>query len=158
MIINDLVVLAGLDETGIQIQVCKDNEWIDREYKVQPYEWVCNGSGVRTKPIEPAPKKIDLSFLVGSGVDCEFSDTGSKWLFISQLKCLRGDFYVPTNDPDGYQNCRPRMNYYMSPLNSNLCGIWNVLSIAGFEVEMISDKEGICTDYRVVGIKEGYTL
>lgn len=35
---------------------------------------------LKFKEIKPAKKVIDLSCIVGSGIDCEFSDNGEDWV------------------------------------------------------------------------------
>lgn len=56
-------------------------------------------------------KPVDLSWLVDSGVDCEFSHDRGNW-FISKLRNIGSELYFSEN-LGGFDYCRPRMNHPM---------------------------------------------
>ena len=164
-VIMSLVELATEDEKGSRIQVCKDNEWVDREYKAQPYEWLCNGSSVR---IKPQLKKIDLLCLVGSGVLCEFGNT---YKIIGALTSITGGSrlrYKSPSDDGFHDNCRPLFNYWHHH-DGGEChipdgfvvdiktvdGDYAIKRIVGMSRYDYWDK---VIAYRVTGIAEGWEL
>jgi hypothetical protein len=77
----------------------------------------CTGFTLPIKPIKPAKKIIDLSVLIDSQIDCEFSDTPDfKELYISKM--IKTDWRTcidynscHNNMYGGTSYCRPRMNH-----------------------------------------------
>jgi len=62
--------------------------------------------------IKPAKKIIDMSHLIKSGIDCEFSDDAKVW-GISQLDdVVHGGAFLDTRWIP-WEHCRPRMNHKM---------------------------------------------
>ena len=61
---------------------------------------------------EPAKKVIDLSVLIESGIDCEFSDSGDKNWHINKVAegIYQGSLYS-TELGEYFEQCRPRMNH-----------------------------------------------
>jgi len=54
----------------------------------------------------PKLKKIDLIPLIGSGLDCEFSDSGSIWFPQGPLLAIHGSKYVAKSEE--WNHCQPR--------------------------------------------------
>lgn len=99
-------------------------------------------------------KTVSLDWLVGSGIDCEFSDIG-KWRLGKLDEISRSEYKFKDVTGDGWIRCRPRMNQPMALTNDQLdlipkgfdfqfSGVWN------FEGVM---KGGI---YTFKGLKDGY--
>ena len=65
--------------------------------------------------IKPSLKPVDLSVLIDSGIDCEFSFKGSNQWSINTLhhlvSCSKKPTYHVRRDNQGYTKCRPRMNH-----------------------------------------------
>ena len=64
---------------------------------------------------EPAKKVIDLSVLIDSQIDCEFSDESEFLCMNTRIANLRvvdrGPSWYASNSPNQYLYCRPRMNH-----------------------------------------------
>ena len=62
-----------------------------------------------------AKKVIDLSVLIESGIDCEFSDESEFLCMNTRIANLRvvdrGPSWYASNSPNQYLYCRPRMNH-----------------------------------------------
>ena len=65
--------------------------------------------------IKPTKKVIDLSVLIKSGIDCEFSDESEFLCMNTRIANLRvvdrGPSWYASNSPNQYLYCRPRMNH-----------------------------------------------
>jgi hypothetical protein len=67
--------------------------------------------------IKPAKKVIDLSVLIGSGIDCEFrDDIGERTNIGKLLEIMNADLhmypYITGNSPDKYYaQCQPRIHH-----------------------------------------------
>ncbi len=109
--------------------------------------------------IKPDPKKIDLSFIVGSGLDVEFSASSDfSFPVIGTLQAVRGSGMYQC-DTHQYKHCRPRMNHWMSPLNCKDIAIHQALENAGFEVEVDTENSATFVKaFKITGIKDGYTV
>ena len=93
------------------------------------------GSSKDVWRIKPAKKVIDLSVLIESGIDCEFSE-GISWFF-STLKHYSNGVYMDVTSTV-WDNCRPRMNHKHAWLHNNC-------PIQGFVVRAWVDKEDFLT-------------
>lgn len=157
MTIKTLVEFAQAVEDGHEIERLINN-WASFEARLFSVDYIVELIDCGHLRIKQGPKKIDLSFLCGSGIDCEFKVKGQiGYPVIGELASIQSGEYELLNGAF-WHHCRPRMNHWHSPLNSNLCGVWNVISNAGFVVEKATDIEGVVTDFKITGIKEGYTL
>ncbi len=78
-------------------------------------------------PVPPEPKKIDLSVLISSGIDCEFWDKDKESQVYPIGTLLRIEAGTTTryidNLGDSYKHCRPRMNGFIhaSPTGWDKC-------------------------------------
>jgi hypothetical protein len=90
--------------------------------------------------IKPAKKVIDLSVLIGSGIDCEFRDDIDKHITIGPLLEITDDRYPYTtgNHFDIHAQCQPRMKH-KHPWLHNKC------PIEGFVVRAWDVKENFLT-------------
>ena len=84
--------------------------------------------------VRPTLKPVDMSVLIGSGIDCEFSD-GDNWRPWSSLlgKIEGGRFFPQHSGFQAFGTCRPRQDYWHSLLNCSkmLC---SQLASAGFDI------------------------
>ena len=92
--------------------------------------------------IKPTKKVIDLSVLIESGIDCEFTDNCwqvySSIDILTDIECNAVHPYT-TNDVDlSYNKCQPRMNHKHAWLHRNC-------PIEGFVVRAWFDKEDFTT-------------
>ncbi len=61
--------------------------------------------------VPPKKQVIDLSVLIESQIDCEFSDRGQQW-HVDKLKEIEyGEVEPYVNAEATYMKCRPRMNH-----------------------------------------------
>tara|TARA_R110002153_G_scaffold156209_1_gene308301 strand:+ start:114 stop:602 length:489 start_codon:yes stop_codon:yes gene_type:complete len=61
---------------------------------------------------KPTKKVIDLSVLIDSQIDCEFSDKGAKnWHVSKACKGIFQESLYGTKSGDFFEQCRPRMNH-----------------------------------------------
>jgi len=99
--------------------------------------------------IKPKLKPVDLSVLVGSGIDCEFCDniTANLWSIGILEKVTYHKHYISAREVL-WQHCRPRMNRWMSL--KNVVNVVNLLASDQFEIEV----EGSC--FRIEGLQDGY--
>lgn len=85
---------------------CKNGDEVARA-------WLDAGVGVRIKP-QLTP--VDLSVLIDSGIDCEFTDhKGGKYL--SRLAEIKGGYYWADQElygMGGEAECRPRLDHWHS--------------------------------------------
>jgi hypothetical protein len=66
---------------------------------------------VKFKPIKPAKKVIDLSMLVGSGIDCEFSDSDFSSKVVGSLERITGErLYKESGTISSWNKCRVRQS------------------------------------------------
>ena len=88
---------------------------------------------------EPAKKVIDLSVLIESGIDCEFSDSGDKNWHINKVAegIYQGSLYS-TELGEYFEQCKPRMNHKHA-WQSGEC------PIEGFVARAWYDKEDFLT-------------
>ncbi len=108
--------------------------------------------------IKQGPKKIYLSFLVGSGIDCEFKDKGQiGYPVIGELASIQSGEYELLNGTF-WHHCRPRMNHWHSVHNLKDLSFHQILENAGFELEFVGGNDTPVEAFKITGIKEGYTL
>ena len=84
-------------------------EWVDSAYGPRP-----NCLEFRYWRIKPTNKVIDLSVLIESGIDCEFSDSDETGLFISKLSRQSGpseEYRYYDGEDTSWDECQPRMNH-----------------------------------------------
>lgn len=69
--------------------------------------------------IKPKLTPVDLSVLIESGIDCEFSNDLSDWCIIGKLRYVESDAVYPYEKLNGgiYKHCRPRENHWHSLRN-----------------------------------------
>ena len=80
-------------------------------YKSDGWQWNWNQSPGLYE-IEPEPKIIDLSVLIESGIDCEFSDDGESWGIGTLDKNYQSGLYLYQDVNNfSWRYCRPRMNH-----------------------------------------------
>ena len=101
--------------------------------------------------IKQSPQKIDLSFLIDSGIDCEFWDRGQLTYIVGKLESIKTDGRY-TLCRFTYAHCRPRMNEWLS--SHNLTSIKRQLD--DLSRCFIFECRGTC--YKITGIKEGFEL
>ena len=101
--------------------------------------------------VKQAPQKIDLSFLIDSGIDCEFWDRGRLTYSVGKLESIKTDGRY-TLCRFTYAHCRPRMNEWLSSHNLED----NQNQLGDLSRCFIFERRGTC--YKITGIKEGYTL
>ena len=111
-------------------------EWIDSVYGPRP-----NCLEFRYWRIKPTKKVIDLSVLIESGIDCEFSAMGGacfnrKLIYIAPFKRSVGRYQDDHNC--FHERCKPRMNHKHAWLHNNC-------PIEGFVVRAWFDKEDFTT-------------
>ena len=89
--------------------------------------------------IKPTKKVIDLSVLIESGIDCEFSDSGDKNWHINKVAegIYQGSLYS-TELGEYFEQCKPRMNHKHA-WQSGEC------PIEGFVARAWYDKEDFLT-------------
>ena len=83
------------------------------------WESITNGPSITSSSclwrIKPTKKVIDLSVLIESGIDCEFSDESEFLCMNTRIANLRvvdrGPSWYASNSPNQYLYCRPRMNH-----------------------------------------------
>jgi len=94
---------------------------------------------VYIKEDKPTKKVIDLSVLIESGIDCEFSDSGDKNWHINKVAegIYRYSLYG-TELGEYFEHCRPRMNHKHAWLHNNC-------PIEGFVVRAWTVKEDFLT-------------
>mgnify|MGYP003642493705 CR=1 FL=1 len=90
--------------------------------------------------IKPAKKVIDLSLLVNSQIDCEFSDEGDTSWSVGTLSNIhaRGEYSYTCEQFNEWVYCRPRMNHKHA-WDGGDC------PIEGFVVRAWLDKEDFVT-------------
>tara|TARA_R110002033_G_scaffold111498_1_gene157052 strand:- start:625 stop:1146 length:522 start_codon:yes stop_codon:yes gene_type:complete len=80
----------------------------------------CQGNNPQTFPewldelYKPTKKVIDLSVLIESGIDCEFSDSDETGLCISKLSRQNGpseEYRYYDGEGTSWNECQPRMNH-----------------------------------------------
>ena len=83
-------------------------EWIDSVYGPRP-----NCLEFRYWRIKPTKKVIDLSVLIESGIDCEFSDSGDdkNWHINKVAEGIYQDSLYGTELGEYFEQCQPRMNH-----------------------------------------------
>lgn len=88
------------------------------------------------KKLEPELKPVDMSVLMGSGIDCVFSNFNNfRAQRIGSLTGISSDFYYCGVREKGYEYCKPRMNYWFSAENfEDVDGLMKSLAAAGFSV------------------------
>ena len=98
--------------------------------------------------LEPELKPVDMSMLIGSGVDCAFSDdlrdldTEEAFAFLGKVNQESMRFLTTENYPFNY--CKPRMNYWFSADNfDDVDDLLTRLNKAGFEIILKSTADGI---------------
>lgn len=119
------------------------------------------------KKIKPAKKVIDLSCIVGSGIDCEFSDDGNTWV-IDQLNYETDDCYKD-NDNISWVFCRirqsPHVHFWKGgdkcPLPEGLTVSLRVLAATGvinkYTLEDYNDFEWRkIVGFEILGPAEGW--
>ena len=117
----------------------------------------------------PVLKQIDLSCLIDSGLDCEFSNSGSIWFPQGPLLAIHGSKYVAKSEE--WNHCQPRMALYVHYWSgrSSVCPL-----PAGFVIQLHWDTgNGITrheyddygniqwfevTAFRILRAADGYTL
>lgn len=90
---------------------------------------------------KPTKKVIDLSVLIESGIDCEFSDSYETGLFISKLSRQNGpseEYRYYDGEGTSWNECQPRMYHIHAWLHRNC-------PIEGFVVRAWFDKEDFTT-------------
>ena len=101
---------GGEIQTYLRESLDSDPEWVDSVYGPRP-----NCLEPRYWRIKPTQKVIDLSVLIGSRIDCEFTDNcwqaHSYIDILTDIECNAVHPYT-TDDVDiSYNKCRPRMNH-----------------------------------------------
>ena len=122
-------------------------ETVDLVYGKYSVEYVSQLIGEGRIRIKQEPKKIDLSFIVGSGLDCEIKNSTGVWKVYGPIDEVFGDL----------PNYHPRMNHWMSTLNLKPGVMSKLLDYFCCELTFSSDGEEI-EAFKITGIKEGYTL
>ena len=123
-------------------------ETVDLVYGKYSVEYVSQLIGEGRIRIKQEPKKIDLSFLVGSGLDCEIKNSTGVWKVYGPIDEVFGDL----------PNYRPRMNHW-SVLTIKNRNIIEELELSGFIVVVMDQycPQEFAT-FKITGIAEGYTL
>lgn len=86
--------------------------------------------------LKPKLKPVDMSVFIGSGIDCEFSNNLVEFA-IAYLKKIKEPNYPYVFRNAGWTYCKPRMDYWFSPLNFIDAGlIIGELRLAGFKVDV----------------------
>ncbi len=162
-----MTVIKSLVELAQAVEDSKEIEWLcEGQWKLISYTGINLGGALYNINdgrfrIKPKPIKIDLSFLVGSGVDCQFAVENQAFEIIGLLAGfdpLTGK-YLCLNQ-GAFDECMPRMNHWMSPENCADLSIHRTLENAGFEVVLAA----ICGNYEpvasfmITGVRKGYTL
>ncbi len=106
--------------------------------------------------IAPTLKPVDMSVLVDSGIDCEFS--GVECFAdpaVGQISAIGDEKGGYLRGMTRYGYCRPRLDHWHSPKN---CGgipmIWKRLVEAGFDVELDEDANYVHA-FRISGESKG---
>ena len=85
---------------------CTDKQWFSASGSP------CLSSVRQDWRIKPTKKVIDLSVLVDSQIDCEFSDSGDKnWHINKVAEGIYQDSLYGTELGEYFEQCRPRMNH-----------------------------------------------
>lgn len=178
-IIKTLVELAQALEHDMNVQVKAGSDW-------ESFNRICTFNYAKDKlkegriRIAPKLKAIDLSVLVSSGIDCDFSCDGDfSSPMIGKLAMVeKPSLFVvyrpfPAAPYPPYRHCQPRMNYWHSwygdkcPLPRGLIIEARVLSVGGDISESTlctSDelywgnryKEARIIAFKVTGLADGY--
>lgn len=162
MTIKTLVEFAQAVEDGdcIEYLLSESGEWEEADVidGGDSIAFVVDGIKDNRFRIKQEPKKIDLSFLVGSGIDCEFKDKGQiGYPVIGELASIQSGEYELLNGTF-WHHCRPRMNHWHSVHNLKDLSFHQILENAGFELEFIGGNDTPVEAFKITGIKEGYTL
>ena len=99
---------GGEFEVSMPIQNTGDREWLPTKYSPS------TASHQLYWRIKPTNKVIDLSVLIESGIDCEFSDSDETGLFISKLSRQSGpseEYRYYDGEDTSWDECQPRMNH-----------------------------------------------
>ncbi len=145
---------AVADGETIQIRQCAG--WLNATLEDGLDRMCGNPAQVR---IAPALTSVDMSVLVGSGIDMQFCDGENGWRpWSSLLSKIEGNLYHPQHSATGefcYSRCRPRMDYWHSSSNfvANIVG-GRILQLerAGFAIE--NDHHHSCIKF--TGLLDGY--
>lgn len=106
--------------------------------------------------IKPKKKIIDLSVLVGSDIDCDFSDSLKYW-YCSKLKDIDvdNDFTFIDHHKTYWRYCRPRMDHWMGAQDKTEDGGFKKCPIPqGFKIQVF-DMVGIRV-YSPVAYNDGW--
>jgi hypothetical protein len=99
----------------------------------------------------PKVTPVDMSVLVGSGIDCEFWDL--KGVYNGQLVGITDAPEYRSLD-DFWARCQPRMNYWFSAMNfRDVTALIIKLRNAGFDVER-THTGGPTIEFRITGIAD----
>ncbi len=145
-------IAAWEDGEAVELMSCASGEWSATDTAVDiAVDYSLSPNYVR---IRPKLKAVDMSVLVGSGVDCGFSDELHKNALVRVglfSGSNREDFPFRDNSGVDWKYCKPRMNYWFSYNNfTNVRDLLGNLRDAGFSVQ---------TDvgcFKIVGLLEGY--
>lgn len=110
------------------------------------------------RPLEKVElKPVDMSVLVGSGIDCEFFELGdfpdycTELSYLCELHQHKEGWLYRASSGDAYSHCRPKMNYWFSDFNfQDVFGTTSDLEAAGFELDA---RVNI---FCIEGLQEGY--
>ncbi len=161
MTIKTLVELAQAIEDGKDIEYLCSNLWTGFQHCGHGFHRIHHDVLKGKLRIKQEPKKIDLSFLVGSGVDCEFFDEPimESPKFVGRLIGMSDDgSQYHTEYGDQYYFCRPRMNHWHSVYNLKDLSFHQVLENAGFELEFMGGNDTPVEAFKITGTKKNYIL
>jgi len=76
--------------------------------------WPAVGDLVADWRWPPQPKIIDMSYMIGNNVDCEFSDSGKKWDVGKLLAICNNTPRFESSCGYVFKYCRPRHNEWLA--------------------------------------------
>lgn len=142
----DVITLVKAVAHGEELQIGGDPKWLAVSCREAAEHWLENTEEVRVKPtLTP----VDMSVLVASGIDCEFSDSLFEGVpLIGSLTADCGDHYVSDCGQE-WGAFRPRMDHWHSLRNLAERDGWipgttdavHALRCAGFDVDQSSDGQ-----------------
>ena len=164
---KEMIAVMQAYEDGKQIEYKSNvNGWVSVENP--NWDWVN-----RIYRIKPTKKPVQLSVLIDSGIDCEFSDDGFDHIDLAKLVELfddKGPYNYQAIMNDGlrpnFKHCRPRMNH-IHAWQGGICKLPK-----GVEVkvqlrsgEWVKESEGVWKHlgvtydiiaFEVIGLADGY--
>ena len=120
--------------------------------------------------LPPVLKKIALTTLIGSGLDCEFWQKCSEYKHVGPLLSVDECFAPYMTDVDAFEHCQPRMSPYVHYwAGGNVCPVPEGFEmrlhlregeswISGATRWIHTGQGGDIIGIEVISIKDGYTL